>query len=248
MKNYKMTVQYDGTRYHGWQRQGNTSNTIQEKFESVLAQMCGRNIEIFASGRTDTGVHAMAQVTNFKCDTNLSCGEIKRYLNRYLPQDICVISLEEAEERFHSRLHAVSKTYRYRIAVEKPDVFIRKYVYGIDRIPDVEKMRQAAELLLGKHDFKGFSSVGKTKKSTERTIYQLSVTQEDEMLSIEICGSGFLHHMVRIIAGTLLEIGLGEKEPSVIEEIFLTKNREKAGKTLPACGLCLMDVNYEKRG
>lgn len=139
MKNFRITVQYDGTRYNGWQRQGNTKNTIQERFESVLCRMCGKEVEIFASGRTDAGVHAEAQTANFKCETDMSCREIMDYLNRYLPEDIAVTSVVEAGERFHSRLNAVSKTYEYRIAVQKPDVFIRKYVFATDRKPDTEK-------------------------------------------------------------------------------------------------------------
>ena len=170
MKNYRITAQYDGTKYNGWQRQGNTQNTIQERFENVLSRMCGRDIEIFASGRTDAGVHAEEQTANFKCETSMSCAEIKEYLNHYLPEDILVISVVEAEERFHSRLNVASKTYEYTIATEKPDVFIRKYVYKTDTKPDIVKMRKAAELLLGTHDFKGFSSLGNTKKSTVRTI------------------------------------------------------------------------------
>lgn len=244
MKNYKITVSYDGSRYNGWQRQGNTKNTIQEKFENVLSKMCGRETEIFASGRTDAGVHAESQTANFKCSTDKNCIEIKDYLNHYLPEDILVKSVEEADERFHSRLNAVSKTYEYTIAVTKPDVFIRKYVFVTDKTPDVIKMRQAAELLLGKHDFKGFSSVGKTKKSTVRTINFIEIIQKEEIIKIRINGNGFLYNMVRIIAGTLLEIGTGELNKEVINEIFIETSRERAGATLPACGLKLIEVFY----
>ncbi len=244
MKNYRITVQYDGTRYNGWQKQGNTPNTIQEKFETVLSRMCGRRIEIFASGRTDAGVHAEGQVANFKCDTEFSCDDILLYLNRYLPGDIRVTSVIEATERFHSRLNAVSKTYEYRIATEKPDVFQRKYVYFTDKAPEIQRMQTAAELLLGKHDFKGFSSVGKTKKSTERTIYSIAVTAACGIITIKITGSGFLHHMVRILAGTLLEIGTGDRAMESITHVFAEKNREQAGATLPACGLKLIEVSY----
>lgn len=244
MKNYKITVQYDGTRYSGWQRQGNTQNTIQDRFENVLYKMCGSFVEIYASGRTDAGVHAKRQIANFKCDTALSLTEIKNYLNRYLPDDILVTEIEEAEERFHSRLNAKSKTYEYKIALNKPDVFIRKYVFLSEGSVDVSTMKMAAEKLLGKHDFKGFSSVGKTKKSTERTIYSIDINEQDEILSICICGSGFLYNMVRIISGTLFAIGRGEMNPEKIDEILQSKNREIAGPTLPACGLMLVDVFY----
>lgn len=244
MKNYKITIQYDGTRYNGWQRQGNTKNTIQERFENVLFRMCGRKVEIFASGRTDAGVHAEGQVANFKCATEKTCEEIMEYLNRYLPEDIAVTSIAEVEERFHSRMNAVSKTYEYQIAVKKPNVFIRKYVFAADRTPDVEKMRSAANLLLGKHDFKGFSSVGKTKKSTVRTLNAIEITSKEGIIKIRINGSGFLYNMVRILAGTLFEIGTGKLDETVIHEIFEEKNRKKAGPTLPACGLKLVEVFY----
>lgn len=244
MKNYKITISYDGSRYNGWQRQGNTKNTIQERFENVLFRMCGKEIEIFASGRTDSGVHAESQTANFKCHTDMNCIEIMNYLNHYLPEDILVKSVEEADERFHSRLNAVSKTYEYTIAVTKPDVFVRKYVFVADKMPDVIKMRQAAELLLGKHDFKGFSSIGRTKKSTLRTINSIEIVQKEGIIKIRINGNGFLYNMVRIIAGTLLEIGTGELNKEVINEVFIEKNRVKAGATLPACGLKLIEVFY----
>lgn len=244
MKNYKITIQYDGTRYNGWQRQGNTKNTIQERFENVLSKMCGEATEIFASGRTDAGVHAQGQCANFKCNTLLSCSEIMDYLNKYLPEDILVTSVEEAPERFHSRLSAVSKTYEYTVATKKPDVFIRKYVFATDKKIDIQKMRNAAKKLLGTHDFKGFSSVGKTKKSTVRTINSIEIADENAVIKIKINGNGFLYNMVRIIAGTLFEIGTGEMDVSVIDEIFENKVREQAGATLPACGLKLIEVFY----
>ncbi len=244
MKNYKITIQYDGSRYNGWQRQGNTQNTIQERFENVLSKMCGKSVEIFASGRTDAGVHAEAQVTNFKCDTELTAEEIKEYLNQYLPQDILVTSVTEADERFHSRLNAVSKTYEYKIAIRKPDVFIRKFVYFAGDTPDIEKMRLAAKQIVGTHDFKGFSSVGRTKKSTVRTINYIEIFEEDGIITIRINGNGFLYNMVRIISGTLYEIGTGKLDENVISEVFETKSREAAGITLPACGLILKNVYY----
>lgn len=244
MKNYKITIQYDGTKYNGWQRQKNTKNTIQEKFESVLSKMCDKNIEIFASGRTDAGVHAVSQVANFKCETDKTTDEIKDYLNHYLPADILVTSIEEVHERFHSRLNAVSKTYEYTIATKKPDVFIRKYVFFADKKPDIQKMRSAAKLFEGSHDFKGFSSLGKTKKSTVRTVNFIEITEENELVKIRINANGFLYNMVRIISGTLFDIGIGKLESSAIEEVFESKERTKAGTTLPASGLRLVKVYY----
>lgn len=244
MKNYKLLIQYDGSGYNGWQKQGNTSNTIQERFENVLFRMCNSKIEIHASGRTDAGVHAENQVANFKCDTNLNCDEIKEYLNKYLPKDILVKEIEEVNERFHSRLNAVSKTYEYSIAIEKPNVFNRKYVYETNVVPNTNVMQTAAEFLIGKHDFKGFSSVGRTKKSTVRTINYINIKNENGVIKITVNGTGFLYNMIRIISGTLLEIGMGNLEPEVINEILSEKDRRKAGKTLPACGLKLIEVKY----
>ncbi len=242
--NYKITVQYDGTKYNGWQKQGNTKNTIQERFENVLSEMCGRKTEVFASGRTDAGVHAAAQVANFKCETEMTPEEIRAYLNRYLPEDVRVTDIAEAEERFHSRLNAVSKTYEYRIATEKPDVFIRKYVYRAEDEPNVETMQSAAKHLLGTHDFKGFSSLGKTKKSTVRTMTDITITEQNGIITLRFTGNGFLYNMVRILAGTLYEIGIGKLSEEVISEIFTEQIREKAGATLPAGGLMLVKVEY----
>lgn len=244
MKNYKIVVQYDGSKYNGWQRQGNTKNTIQERFENVLFEMCSVKTEIFASGRTDAGVHAESQVANFKCDVTMPPDEIADYLNKYLPQDIRVTNIQEVNERFHSRLNAVSKTYEYKIATAKPDVFIRKYVYLSDKLPDIDIMKKAADEICGTHDFKGFSSMGRSKKSTIRTVNSIDITEENEIITITVNGTGFLYNMVRIIAGTLFEIGIGDKDISAIQKVFETKERQYAGATLPACGLKLMEVSY----
>ena len=239
-----MIIQYDGTKYNGWQKQGNTKNTIQERFENILSRMCGVETEVFASGRTDAGVHAEGQVANFKSGIDMTCEEITNYLNCYLPEDIRVEKTEEVHERFHSRLNAVSKTYEYSIIAKKPDVFIRKYVTRVEKNPDIEKMRNAAKLLLGKHDFKGFSSVGKTKKSTVRIINFIDICEENGIITIKINATGFLYNMVRIIAGTLYQIGTGELGEAVINEIFESGIRENAGITLPPQGLKLIEVFY----
>lgn len=244
MYNYKLTIQYDGSRYNGWQKQGNTKNTIQERFENILSRMCGKDVEIFASGRTDAGVHAEEQTANFKCDILMDSEDVLNYLNKYLPEDIRVTSVEKVDIRFHSRLNAKNKTYEYTIATKKPDVFIRKYVFFADREIDVEKMKKAAILITGKHDFKGFSSVGRTKKSTVRTVNFIEIEEKSGLIKIRINADGFLYNMVRIISGTLYNIGTGELEESVIKEIFEDKIREKAGVTLPASGLRLMKVYY----
>ena len=240
--NYKLTLQYDGTKLNGWQKQGNTDNTIQGKLEAILERMYGEAIEVHGSGRTDAGVHALGQVANFHAPEKFSPEEIQNTLNEYLSKDIRVLSAEPVEERFHARLTAKGKTYEYRIAVKKADVFCRKYVYVTEQEPDLEKMQAAAKLLLGKHDFKGFSAVKRTNKSTARTIFDVAVVREDGLIKIRIHGSGFLHHMVRILAGTLLEIGLGEREEDTILKALTTGNRADAGITLPPCGLTLIDV------
>ena len=244
MTNYKIVVQYDGTRYNGWQKQGNTKNTIQEKFEDILFKMTGKKIEVFASGRTDAGVHARGQVANFKIDNDMACDEVLEYLNNYLPEDIAVLSVERVGDRFHSRLNAVSKTYEYRIAYKKPDVFERKYIYPVEKKPNIDLMRNGAEILTGTYDFKGFSSLGKTKKSTVRTINFIDIDDDFGVIKIRINGSGFLYNMVRITAGTLHDVGSGKKDVEDIKKALESKNREFAGTTFPARGLTLINVEY----
>ncbi len=245
MTNYKIVVQYDGTRYNGWQKQGNTKNTIQEKFEDILFKMTDKKTEIFASGRTDAGVHAWGQVANFKIDCDMPCDEVFEYLNNYLPEDIAVISVEKAEDRFHSRLNATSKTYEYRMTYKKPDVFKRKYIYTVEKKPDIDLMKKGAEILTGTYDFKGFSSLGRTKKSTIRTINFIDIEDDFGVIKIRINGSGFLYNMVRIIAGTLYDIGTGKKDIEDIKKALESKSREFAGTTFPARGLALVEVKYD---
>lgn len=244
MTNYKITVSYDGTRYNGWQRQGNTNNTIQEKLENVISIMCNKKNEVFSSGRTDAGVHAFKQTVNFKCDTDMSTTEIMEYLNRYLPEDILIKDITIVDERFHSRLNAISKTYCYSITYQKPDVFMRKYVYYTDEVADIELMKEASKKLVGTHDFLGFSSLGKSKKSTVRTVNFIDISDDDGIIRIRINADGFLYNMVRIICGTLYDIGCGKISPDVIDEVFKSKVRSDAGVTFPAKGLMLMEVIY----
>lgn len=251
MKNYKMVIAYDGTRYDGWQKQGNTEKTIQGKLELILEKMVGQPVEVHGSGRTDAGVHSKGQVANFHIDTKLSCEEIQNYLNMYLPKDIGVLSVTEVPERFHSRLHAVGKTYEYCIITSKvPHVFERNYVYFYEKPLDVYAMRQASLSLIGEHDFLGFCSLKKMKKSSIRTITSIEIEEiqmqgvQDE-IRITVTGNGFLYNMVRIIVGTLIEIGAGNKKSEDIETILKTKNRQLAGMTAPASGLSLKEVYYE---
>lgn len=247
MRNFKLLIEYDGTRYRGWQKQGNTDQTIAQKFESILNKMTGRTIEIHASGRTDAGVHALGQVAHFKAETELTCDQIHHYINDYLPLDIRVLQVEEVPLLFHSRLNAKKKTYQYQIFLQKkPPVFLKNQVYCLESKLDVAKMKQAAEHFVGTHDFQSFCATKKGKKSTVRTVYACDVEQQGDFVTLQITANGFLYHMVRIIAGTLVEIGEGHREETCIQELFDAKDRSLAGRTLPSCGLTLMNVEYEQ--
>ena len=244
-QNYKMIIPYDGSRYYGWEHQPNTDMTIQGKLENVLSIMVGSSVEVIGAGRTDAGVHAKAMVANAFLDTKLSEQEILDYMNRYLPDDICVCEVRRAGERFHSRYNALGKTYCYTcyVGAVKP-VFDRKYVYVPESCPDVEKMRRAAEFLMGEHDFASFCSNPKMKKSTVRNVDRIELRQKGDYLTFTYHGSGFLQHMVRILTGTLLEVGFGKRSPESMEELLVAKSRALAGFTAPAQGLCLMEVDY----
>ncbi len=243
--NYMITLQYEGTKYAGWQKQGNTDNTIQGKLEAVLSKMTGEDIEVFGSGRTDEGVHALKQIANFHTDMETTDSEIRNYLNRYLPDDIAVIDVTEADERFHSRLNAKSKIYCYRIGkANAKNIFERKFIYQYEKKLDVAKMQKAAKLLVGTHDFKSFCNNKKMKKSTVRTLYSVTVQDMKGEIKIYLHGDGFLYNMVRIIVGTLIEIGQGEREAEEITKIIEAASREEAGFTAPSKGLTLMDVQY----
>lgn len=245
MRNFKIILQYEGTRYQGWQKQESTENTIQGKMERLLSRIAGRTVEIQASGRTDAGVHAYGQVANFHMDTQLSAAELMNQINQYLPEDIGVISIEEMPERFHSRLNAKGKTYCYRVLnSEIPHVFDRKFVYVYPDRLDVEAMRRAASYLTGTHDFKAFTSAKKSKKSTVRTIDSIEIIPVGEEIRFVFSGNGFLFHMVRILMGTLLEVGIGKRIPEEMTEILNSEKRENAGALVPACGLALMEVRY----
>lgn len=246
MINYKMILQYDGSRYSGWQVQGNIEQTIQGKLQSVLEKMTGEEIEIHGSGRTDAGVHAMGQVANFKLQSAYEPEEIKRYCNQYLPEDIVVLEVSEVPLRFHSRLNAVKKTYCYRIFLgEKPDVFRRKYVIPVAENLNINKMKAAAEVLLGTHDFTSFCGNRHFKKSAVRTIYEIRIEEKKDELDIYFTGNGFLQNMVRILTGTLLEVGMGKREVCEMKEILEGRNRSLAGPMAAAKGLVLINVEYE---
>lgn len=247
MRTIKITLQYDGGRYDGWQRQGNTDQTIQGKLEGILEKMAGFPVEVRGAGRTDAGVHALGQTADFKVPDSFVPDEVMDYLNRYLPEDIQVLEAEEKDGRFHSRLNAVSKIYRYVIETGvRKDVFERKYVYGLGNALDIQAMKKAASYLVGEHDFKSFCANKKMKKSTVRNIYSIDIEEKGSKVILTFKGNGFLYHMVRIITGTLIETGLGKRHADDIKRILAAGNREEAGFTAPAEGLFLVEVNYTK--
>ena len=244
-KNFKMLIQYEGTRYQGWQKQESTENTIQGKLEVLLSKMCGECVEVQGSGRTDAGVHARGQVANAKMHTDMTPEEIRNYMNRYLPEDIGILSVEEVDERFHSRLLAKGKTYCYQVInSEIPHIFDRRYAYVFPEKLDLAAIKEAAGLLCGEHDFAAFTSARKSKKSTVRNIEEIRLEEDKDLLRFFFTGNGFLFHMVRILMGTLLEVGTGRRKPGEIEDIFALGKRENAGMLVPAQGLTLIEVRY----
>ena len=244
MRNLRLDICYDGTRYRGWQRLPGADNTVQGKLEQTLSRILEEPIEISGSGRTDAGVHAQHQVASFHSSSELSCEEILQQLRRYLPEDIGIYSCQEASPRFHARLNAREKTYRYRLwNSDAPCVFHRRYVAVDPQLLDLAAMKKAAGYLLGTHDFSAFCANKHMKKSTIRTIYALEICRVDHEIQFTVRGNGFLHNMVRIIVGTLLEVGHGTRAPESIPELFGAK-RAEAGALAPACGLCLMEVVY----
>ena len=244
MRNLRLDICYDGTRFKGWQRLSGTDNTIQGKLETALSRILGEEIEISGSGRTDAGVHALHQVANFHCSSAMPAGEILMQLRRYLPEDIGIYSCKDVSERFHARLNAKEKTYRYRIHnSEGPCVFERRYVTVLPEELNQTAMEEAARLLCGEHDFSAFCGNPKFKKSTVRFIRDISFVRVGDELQISFTGNGFLHNMVRVLVGTLIEVGRGERTADSIPELFGAK-REKAGYLAPAQGLCLMEVEY----
>ena len=272
-RNFRLIVAYDGTRYFGWEHQKTEKNTIQGKLESVLARMLlsgGRDqipdpldpekcispsdlpekflpeVTVTGAGRTDAGVHARAQTANVHLDTPLSEEEIRAYLNRYLPEDIGVSEVKQVSDRFHARFSATGKTYRYTFYTgpQKP-VFERRYVTVLDRTPDLTRMREAAALLTGTHDFKSFCGNPNMKKSTIRTVDSIEILRNGPYLRLNFHGDGFLQHMVRILSGTLLEAGYGKRAPEDMTAVLAARSRSAAGFTAPAQGLCLMKVDYQ---
>ena len=244
MRNIRLDICYDGTRYRGWQRLPGKDDTIQAKIENVLSRVLGEPIEISGSGRTDAGVHAQGQVANFHCQSSMPCREILEKLRQYLPEDIGILRCKEVSERFHARLNATEKTYRYRIwNSDVPCVFERRYVTVVTEKLDVTAMERAAALLEGEHDFSAFCGNPKFKKSTVRCIRSVQICKDGQQLQIFFTGDGFIHNQVRIMVGTLIEVGKGQRLAESIPALFGGR-RSEAGFLAPAQGLCLMEVFY----
>ena len=245
MKNILLTIEYGGKDFNGWQKQPNKLN-IQGEIERAIEEITGEKVDLIASGRTDAGVHALAQMANFKTNSKLPVEKYPIALNTKLKKSIRIQKAEEVEENFHSRYHCKQKTYRYIINNSGQGSSIyRNLEYFIPNKLDVEKMQEAVKYFEGEHDFKAFKASGTSSKSSVRTIYKAKVEKQGERIIIELTGNGFLYNMVRIIAGTLVEVGLGKIKPEEISEIIEKKERANAGKTLPPQGLYLVKVEYK---
>ncbi len=245
MRNIKLTIEYDGKDFNGWQKQPNKLN-IQGTIEKAIEKITGEEIELMASGRTDRGVHAIEQVANFKTNSTLPIEKFPIAINNNMKTSIRIKNAEDVDEQFHSRLSCRRKTYRYVINNSKYGSSIyRNLETHIPIKLDVEKMQEAVKYFEGEHDFKAFKSSGTSSKSSIRTIYNAKVIKRpDERIWIELTGNGFLYNMVRIISGTLVDVGLGKINPEEIKEIIESKDRQKAGKTLAPQGLFLIKVEY----
>jgi len=243
-RTYKLTIAYDGTRYYGWEHQPGRA-TVQGKLEGVLERMTGEAVDVIGAGRTDAGVHARAMVAHVVLDSTMAVEEIREYMNKYLPEDIAVKDVAAASERFHARYKAVGKTYCYTCfdGPVKP-VFDRKYVTILRESPDVEAMRQAAVYLEGKRDFASFCGNPRMKKSTVRVVDRIEIVKKGGYLRFTFHGTGFLQNMVRILVGTLLEVGYGRMSPESMMDILAARDRKLAGPTAPPQGLCLLKVDY----
>ena len=246
MPNFRMTLCYDGTRWRGWQRQGNTPNTIQARVESALSELLEQPVEVQGSGRTDAGVHARMQTASFRAKTKLPPDAILRRLRAALPPDIGVIDLDEAHPRFHARLSCIGKTYVYRIwNSDAPNVFDRRWMHTVAAPLDLEAMQAAGDKLCGTHDFTSFCANRHMKKSAVRTLRSVTVARDGDEVRLSFRGDGFLYHMARILSGTLIEVGLGKRTPDEMPAILAALDRSAAGETAPANGLILWETEYE---
>lgn len=244
MRNIKLIIEYDGKSFNGWQKQPTKLN-IQGEIEKAIGEITGEEIDLIASGRTDAGVHSLGQTANFKTESNIPIEKFPIAINSKLKKSIVIKSAEEVDERFHSRYSVKSKRYRYTINNSQyGSAIYRDMEYHFPIKLDVEKMKDAAKYFEGEHDFKGFKASGTSSKSSVRKIFKAEVIEDGDRIYIELTGNGFLYNMVRIISGTLLDVGQSKIKPEDIPDIILSKDRMRAGKTLPAHGLCLMEVTY----
>lgn len=247
MRNIKLTIEYEGKDYNGWQKQPNHLN-IQGEIERAIQNVTGQEVELIGSGRTDSGVHAFGQVANFKIDSDFPIEKMATAINSQLKKTIRILKAEEVPLDFHSRYHCHQKTYGYFIDnSEQGTAIYRNITYHISQPLNVEAMQKSVNYLVGEHDFSSFKSSGTSSKSSVRTIYSAQVVKEQERVVIVLTGNGFLYNMVRIISGTLVEVGLGNIKPEQVKNILEAKDRQQAGKTLPAQGLFLMNVEYEDK-
>ncbi|CAM3483469.1 tRNA pseudouridine(38-40) synthase TruA [Marinicrinis lubricantis] len=246
MYNYKLTIQYDGGRYKGWQRLGDSDNTVQGKIEKALSVLVGHQVEIIGASRTDAGVHALAQIANFKISEPIAESKMMNFLNHYLPPDICITRVELVDDRFHARYHAKDKTYLYKIWNEEySHPFMRKYSMHVKKKLSLEEMKKGCQYFIGEHDFTVYSNAKSNKKDMVRTIYSMDVEVSDGFIQFRVCGNGFLYNMVRKMIGTLIEIGLGEKKAEEIPAILQSKERRQTGGMVDACGLYLERINFQ---
>jgi len=251
MRNIKLTVAYDGTEYHGFQEQRGTGlKTVQEVLEKSLARLAGRFVRVIGAGRTDAGVHARGQVVNFDADGwHIPVERIVLALNGVLPPDVAAICAESVPADFHARFSATAKTYCYTLYNSRvPSPFHRRYSLFVPRPLNDNAMRAAAERLVGEHDFASFQAVGTPVKSTVRILYRVTVEREGPLVFLRFRGNGFLYNMVRIMVGTLLEVGLGKRPPEDISAVLAARDRTRAGPTVPPQGLCLEEVEYAGEG
>lgn len=248
MRNIKLVLEYDGSRYDGWQKQpgNNNSLTVQDKIEGVLSKMENEAVEVIGAARTEAGVHAYGQIANFRTNTDMKLYEIKHYLNRFLPRDIAVLEVFEVPERFHSSFNAKAFRYEYKITMgEVSSVFERKYNYYSFHKLDILKMREAAKPLIGKHDFKAFSDNKRMKKSTERSMHKIDIYADINEINITLEADDFWPNMARILVGTLMEVGDGTRTIESVKEALESKDRSKAGITAEPRGLFLQEVIYQ---
>lgn len=244
MKNVKLTIEYDGTNYHGWQSQNN-SLAIQDIINAAVYKLTGEKVTVNGSSRTDAGVHAYGLAANFNTSSSIPSERFCYALNTMLPPDVVVVKSEEVPEEFHARFSSKGKKYRYLIHNSAfPSALLRNRAYHFSKHLDESKMQEAAKFFIGSHDFTAFMAAGSTAKTTVRTIYNVKVKREEELVTFEVEGNGFLYNMVRIMTGTLIEVGYGKIRTCDMDSIILSKNRKLAGRTAPAHGLYLLEIYY----